>query len=152
MKKVLFLVPLIGAIATMIVIFALSAQTADISNSGSMVISEAVHKVVTEITPDSGITIKDINHFVRKGAHFCAYLLLSIFIFWALRLTMPERNILTAVMCLIFCAAYAISDETHQLFVSGRGPGITDVIIDSAGAIAGMLIYYLLSLLFHKRK
>lgn len=34
---------------------------------------------------------------------------------------------------------FAISDEVHQLFVPGRGGQIKDVIIDSAGALVGII-------------
>ena len=37
-------------------------------------------------------------------------------------------------------AAYAATDEFHQLFVPGRSGQISDVILDSAGALAGLLI------------
>jgi len=39
---------------------------------------------------------------------------------------------------------YAFSDEFHQLFVSGRGPQLSDVWIDSAGAGVGILGYYVM--------
>ena len=32
-----------------------------------------------------------------------------------------------------------IIDETHQMFVPGRGPQVKDVMIDSAGAFMGVL-------------
>ncbi len=40
-----------------------------------------------------------------------------------------------------FVILYAVSDEVHQLFVPGRGGQLTDVIIDTAGAGAGLGIY-----------
>ena len=36
---------------------------------------------------------------------------------------------------------FAISDEYHQTFVSGRTGRTLDVIIDSIGAFAGMVFY-----------
>ena len=44
-------------------------------------------------------------------------------------------------LALIVCVLYAISDEVHQMFVPGRGPGIKDVLIDSAGATVGIGVY-----------
>ena len=35
---------------------------------------------------------------------------------------------------------YATSDEIHQAFVPGRGPQVTDVMIDSMGVVLGILI------------
>ena len=37
-------------------------------------------------------------------------------------------------------AAYAATDEFHQLFVPGRSGQFSDVVLDSAGALAGLLI------------
>ena len=35
----------------------------------------------------------------------------------------------------------AATDEFHQLFVPGRGARVTDVLIDSLGAAAGILLF-----------
>ena len=37
-------------------------------------------------------------------------------------------------------SAYAATDEFHQLFVPGRSGQFSDVVLDSAGALAGLLI------------
>lgn len=42
---------------------------------------------------------------------------------------------------LAICLAYAISDEINQLFVPGRGGEVKDDIIDSDGALVGILVY-----------
>ena len=41
-------------------------------------------------------------------------------------------------------AVYAATDEIHQLFVAGRSGRFSDVCIDSAGALAGVLVFALL--------
>ena len=45
---------------------------------------------------------------------------------------------------LLAAAVYAASDEIHQAFVPGRGPAVTDVLLDSAGALCGILIVCLI--------
>ncbi len=45
------------------------------------------------------------------------------------------------LLAILAAALYAASDETHQLFVAGRSGRVTDVMIDSAGAILGVLIF-----------
>ena len=37
--------------------------------------------------------------------------------------------------------SYAITDEIHQYFVSGRSGNIFDVGIDTAGVVAGVRVY-----------
>ena len=44
---------------------------------------------------------------------------------------------------LIIGVIYASTDEIHQVFVPGRGPLITDVILDSIGVLTGIFIVML---------
>ena len=37
-------------------------------------------------------------------------------------------------------SAYAATDEIHQLFVPGRSGQVSDVLLDSAGVLAGLLV------------
>jgi len=48
------------------------------------------------------------------------------------------------LLAFVICVLYAISDETHQIFVPGRSAQISDVLIDSVGAIVGILMYLVL--------
>ena len=49
-------------------------------------------------------------------------------------------------------ALYAASDEIHQLFVPGRSGQLSDVILDSAGALAGVAAFTVLCWLINRRK
>ena len=40
-----------------------------------------------------------------------------------------------------FCVTVASLDETIQLFVSGRSAQISDVLLDSVGALVGMVLF-----------
>ena len=52
----------------------------------------------------------------------------------------PKKQVIFAGVMGI---SYAISDEIHQLFVSGRAGQVQDVIIDSIGVILGICILML---------
>ena len=41
----------------------------------------------------------------------------------------------------MLAAAYAVTDEIHQTFVEGRHGAPLDVAIDTAGALAGVLVW-----------
>jgi len=86
---------------------------------------------------------------VRKGAHFTIYMLLGLF--W-LSLVKEFRvlDIKSIVFVALVCLLYAISDEVHQLFVSGRSGQVSDVIIDFLGSGCGICIYYIFSMLRRK--
>jgi VanZ family protein len=52
------------------------------------------------------------------------------------------------VIAFLICVLYAVSDEVHQLYVPGRGCQITDVLIDSGGALAGISLFTVLRRIF----
>ena len=89
-------------------------------------------------------------HFVlRKLGHVTEYAILAILFWRALRgETNPQiRAILRLrsgqtlfLSVWILCAIFAATDEYHQSFVASRTAAIGDVLIDSAGAIFGLLI------------
>ena len=49
-------------------------------------------------------------------------------------------------------ALYAATDETHQLLVDGRGGSALDVLLDSSGVLAGVLLAMLLIREIRKRQ
>lgn len=49
---------------------------------------------------------------------------------------------------LIIGIVYASSDEIHQCFTPGRGPLLTDVIIDTMGVLLGILLIMLVLKLY----
>ena len=130
------LISWIMVILWMALIFNLSSQVREESNQLSTGITVVIEKVVEKVAPNSNFDIKTINHIVRKNAHFFIYLILGILVINAIRKS--------KYLALLICVFYAISDELHQAFVPGRGPGVKDVLIDSSGSIAGILIFILI--------
>lgn len=94
----------------------------------------------------------DILHtVVRKGAHFGAYFILGILTLNGLR-QVGGKGAKAAALALCLCFLYAITDEIHQLFIPGRSGQITDVLIDTAGAAAGIGIFSFVLHLFRKKR
>lgn len=52
----------------------------------------------------------------------------------------------------LIASLYAASDEIHQLFVPGRSGQLSDVILDSAGALAGVAAFAVICWLINCRK
>ncbi|KMJ59063.1 VanZ family protein [Bacillus sp. LL01] len=126
----------------MALIFYLSAQHAEQSANLSGGITDAVKVFVDQVAPESNINIESLSYFVRKNAHFFAYLLLGLFSLNALRrsgVTLGK----SAALAFTISVLYAISDEVHQLFVPGRIGQVSDVLLDSAGALVGIGLYLL---------
>lgn len=121
----------------MVLIFSLSSQVAEQSASLSTGVTEVIMRVVKKIAPSIDFDIS--KHIVRKNAHFFVYLILGMLVINALKKSDVVRY---KYIALLICVLYAISDEVHQIFVPGREPGVKDVLIDSAGAGIGILIYF----------
>lgn len=146
--KIIFLRNLAGALAIMwmCIIFAFSAQTKEESGAVSQSFTyQLVSNTRTFFNLDlSDARVKEIadaiEGFVRKAAHMTEFGILSVLIFiwigqWEMGLF---RRGATAAGT---AAVYAATDEIHQLFVPGRSGRFTDVCIDSAGAVLGVVVF-----------
>jgi VanZ family protein len=83
-----------------------------------------------------------IHFIVRKCTHVGEYAILALLLLRAATLmTNSKRSIPILYLSVLgVCLFVAVTDEFHQTFVASRGAGATDVMIDSAGAILGLLI------------
>lgn len=130
-------------------IFTLSAQPALQSNGLSQKVTGVIIEKVSLLVPldiETSTTsdlIKRFNHIVRKGAHFSEYFVLGALVMNAMKTSKVPR-FKAFIFSVLICILYAISDEVHQLFVPGRGAQMIDVMIDSAGAIAGIGCIFLI--------
>lgn len=74
---------------------------------------------------------------IRKLAHFTEFACLGGLLLWYFgMLGKPKKQ------AFLLGAGAACVDETIQVFVPERGPGIRDVCIDCAGVAAGMILVY----------
>lgn len=92
-------------------------------------------------------TLAFVTKLVRKAAHFTEYAILSAILFFIVVL---YRGM--CAMCVVIPTAtsfvIAMLDELSQRFASGRSPQISDVLIDTAGAlIASLVLLFALSLI-----
>lgn len=143
-KKVYVVISWLAVFFWMVLIFRLSSQPAFESNDLSLGITDRIIRFLgTLIRYD----IDRLNHIVRKGAHFSAYLILAILIYNAVNQS-KISGWKSVVLVISLCVLNAISDEVHQLFVEGRSGQPSDVLIDSIGAVTGMGIFKLLQRLF----
>ena len=132
LSKIHLLLPLLW----MAVIFMLSHQSASTSSGQSGVFVEQLRHIAPSVDQQL------LTFLVRKGAHIFAYFVLGILTFnalWRVDLSKFKFNYPVG-LSVIVCALYAVSDEFHQLFVSGRSGEIRDIIIDSCAATVGVFI------------
>ena len=76
---------------------------------------------------------------IYKSAHMVVYAIL-LWLWW--RTLAPQRQFTWPVLGLAVALTvlYAISDEIHQLFVPGRHGRVSDVLFDTGGALAMVLL------------
>jgi VanZ family protein len=85
---------------------------------------------------------------IRKGAHLTEYAVLALLVWRARRL--PLRHVdrpwnwATAGEAVWVCVAYAATDEFHQTFIASREGCLRDVLIDTSGAVAGLIALWLI--------
>ena len=75
---------------------------------------------------------------LRKTAHFIEFASLGMVLLWIMLLLRKHP-----LLALAGGFAAACVDETIQLFVPGRGPAFTDVLLDTSGVITGLLLLLL---------
>lgn len=135
MAKIKKVIPWLLVVSWMALIFYLSHQPAAQSSDLSSGFAQIIMDVIEKIAPNKTFGFEPFHHFIRKNAHFFAYLVLGLLVANAMRHYKGKR-ILVAVL---ICTLYAMSDEFHQLFIPGRAGQVMDVVIDSAGAVVGIL-------------
>ena len=123
------------AIAIAVAIFLFSAQPAAQSDETSMGVLRRMLELLFGESTDE--LIRRYNHPLRKIAHFTLYALLGLSLTGVFQHQKRVHKLMAAVIC---SAAFAALDELHQHFVEGRGPQLTDVLLDTAGAVTGALV------------
>ena len=139
----------------MATIFFFSSQEAPESKKVS---SGVIKTVVKTIDVKDSLTEKEVESIsenltfiVRKGAHFSAYTLLCILV----ALLLKEYKIIggrQAFYSVGIAFLYACSDEFHQLFVNGRSGELRDVLIDTAGALFGVVLLLGITAIKNRKK
>lgn len=156
-KKLIILrtVLIILTITVMVVIFMLSADNADESNAKSDLISGSVIKTVLAFFHLEGeradLFIENCVTIVRKTAHFTEYAALGFLIFSVFESFFIKRKISVPVS-FFSGALYAVSDEIHQSFVPGRSCQISDMLLDTAGVTAGIIMLIIFMAIIKKYK
>ncbi len=134
MKKALIIILLISiATCWMAIIYKLSDMNTENSNGKSTDIIALFIEDTLDVTNEYGITSshpnesklakasKLINAPMRKVMHASVYLVLSFFIILLVNVVLNNKHYFIAlIITLILCMGFAITDEYHQTFVSGR--------------------------------
>lgn len=128
----------------MLVIFLMSSEVADTSSARSDEIVRTIQYIGVNASTDL------LTFIVRKAAHISAYFILGILLFNLLKeYGLGVKKII--FISIAIAMLYACTDELHQMFVPGRSGEVRDVLIDTAGAAVGVVVYAALSSRFYKK-
>lgn len=148
-KKAIIIILILAAVIWCGIIFFFSAQSGVQSTGVSNFI---ITKAAEIFSPDSNPEelIAKYSFIVRKGAHFAIYTVLSSILMVVMniareKMSLPKKYI-AAVSITVF---FAFTDEFHQFFTEGRSAQLSDVLIDSCGALTGAAF---VSLILYIRK
>ena len=143
-RKILIGILILTLIGFLIIIFTLSSEDGVKSKNTSREITKMATKpikTIQELEPkEKEIVLDKMNNVTRKLAHFSLYMLVGLLTMLILRLSVNDNTKKNIIMCLIVGFIYAVSDEIHQMFVSGRTGLVMDVVIDMLGVIVGVFI------------
>ena len=144
---VLFVIFLILVVFWMGVIFKFSSANGEKSTGTSR---SSLEKIITlfnkNIDKDKleGLVIK-YDVVLRKCTHFSGYLVggvLLYFMYFYLNKLVNYKLKYIKMYSVVTGSIYAMTDELHQHFVSGRSGEIKDVVLDTSGVIIGVVIVW----------
>ena len=145
---------LILSVLCMLTIFMFSSRNGKESTRDSQNVDSAVTRIqkkkISKMNrKQKADYLEKIDIIVRKSAHFTEYMILAMLLFGAFYLEYRKKYI-NFLIPFLTASLYSVSDEVHQYFVSERTGTPRDVLIDSAGALAGVLIVFAAVLIVKK--
>ena len=145
-KKILICIFAVLTLAWTAIIFAQSAKNGEESTEDTNKLMQIIENIADSIGVDADVSAK----LLRKSAHFGEYAVLGVFA--ALLIAMLGEKLLH-IVSFGYAVSVAICDEfAIQRLSEGRAPQLTDVLIDSAGALFGILAFIGISCLVYATK
>ncbi len=146
-KNVWKIVSVLLVIVWMVMIFVMSNFPAETSSKQSGVVVEVV-KTVFKVSPKQPDLFNNLTTIVRKCAHAFEYFVLGILLLNAIRQLWPAKHKKSWArywyLAVVGASVYAVTDEAHQAFVSGRSCELRDIIIDTLAAGVGVGVVMLI--------
>ena len=131
-KGILFL-----SVSWVLLLFMLSLQSASVSHDLSIFF---IRKFLVIFVPDKVQTEESLYLVFCNLVHFFMYLILGGLIYIILYQTRCRCKMRIAFVTSV---VVALIDEGIQFFTNGRTASVQDVLLDCAGALAGIFIYFL---------
>ncbi len=134
----------------MAVIFIASSKAGSVQHT-SRILGPFIHWMFPSFSEQK---VREIVFSIRKSSHAIEYAILAVLVWRARR--KPFRNdhrpwyLFDAMVAWGIAALYAVTDEFHQTFVASRQGSFWDVLLDSAGAALGLLLFWRVGKFFRR--
>ena len=153
--KYLLILPVV-LVMVMIFVFSSEDATKSSETSGRVVnfIIELINKDYDKMEENEKEEYYNkVSFIVRKLAHFSIFALLSFFMIIMFSSIILKYHIFRiSLLTFSISSLYAMSDEIHQFYTSGRAMEVRDLLIDMAGIVFGIMFFMLIRLLFKNKK
>lgn len=125
-------------------IYRLSNENGKISKDTSNNVTKNIIMIFNNNIPENELNkkVETIDPIIRKIAHLSLYIILGLLVMLCLE-TFNNTEIKKIGISVLFTFLYACSDELHQKFVIGRSGEFRDVLIDTVGALIGVLTVFI---------
>ena len=124
------------------VLFYFSGQ----NGAESSALSLRVARFVLRALPFLSMSVEELNPILRSAAHFGIFAVEG-FLLGAAMMTALHKRAVGGLLAVLSCAVVAVLNEYHQSFVDGRTCAVKDMLVDSGGALTGVLFSALILLL-----
>lgn len=136
-QRLSFLRDLLVLVAWLVVIFSWSTSAGSAPHTNSWVDAVLGHLFPHWYARLTWPEHDAIHFYLRKAAHVTEYAVLGVLAARVLHHShLTWRLVLLSAW--LFATIYAATDEAHQIYVAGRTPKATDVLLDSMGAALGI--------------
>lgn len=113
-----------------LVIWGHSMCPADVSSGESMWVLNLINRIISS----TGVELTE--HFVRKAAHFTEYAIEGALLIGCVRTCSFDCKL----FCPLLAFLIAFIDESIQSFTPGRSCQFSDMLLDTSGAVVGMVV------------
>ena len=116
------------------VLFYFSGQTGD--ESGEL--SGRFTRFVMRLFHLTALNEEKFEYILRKLAHLGIFAVEGFLLRVALY-HLRSRFLVNGILCSVFCAGLAVANEYHESLTPGRACLVSDMVIDTSGAILGII-------------
>jgi VanZ family protein len=127
------------------VIFLASSDLFSATHSGAW-LQTLISAIVGHALPAA--QFERIHFFVRKSAHLAEYAILGALFFRAVRGERRQFRVRWGTTAVLLAAVVACLDEWHQTLLPSRTGTVSDVVLDTAGAIVAQILIRAAQVLF----